>query len=481
MLHDAGRQVPEVRDGWVFAGVLALLFWAPLPLASNRTFAVAWLFVLALLLMLGSMWAWRRHADHAWRRVGRFRGPLALLASLSVWVWVQSLPIPPSLVSLLSPEAFRVEAGVGQPALSLDPQQTRLYAVLTVTYLMVFLVVALTVRSRERLERLAFGLVVIGLLQALYGVAMYAAGVRYQIFFLDVDQSRMRGTFGNPNHFAGFMEMTLSIGVGLMLAQLGDGHGRWSGWRHALLSAFEFALSRTLLLRLLLVIMVIALVLSHSRMGNTAFFVSMLLVGGVALLRGRRARPTILILLLSLIVVDLLVVGSWVGLSKVVERFESKAVLVELSAYDDHVEDRGDVYKYALDVIRDFPVTGTGAGSFYEAYPRYRAQGTGYFDHAHNDYVEFLTDFGIIGFVFFAWLVLSSFIVAARSFAMRRSPLSRGMALGVMMAMVSIAIHSTVDFNLQIPANALTMVVILAMAWVVHALPSSSKSGGDVA
>jgi hypothetical protein len=40
------------------------------------------------------------------------------------------------------------------------------------------------------------------------------------------------------------------------------------------------------------------------------------------------------------------------------------------------------------------------------------------------------------------------------------------------MAVVGLLVHSTVDFNLQIPANALTMVVILAMGWIAHALPS---------
>jgi hypothetical protein len=39
------------------------------------------------------------------------------------------------------------------------------------------------------------------------------------------------------------------------------------------------------------------------------------------------------------------------------------------------------------------------------------------------------------------------------------------------MAIVGLFIHSTVDFNLQIPANALTIVVILAMGWVTPSLP----------
>ena len=46
------------------------------------------------------------------------------------------------------------------------------------------------------------------------------------------------------------------------------------------------------------------------------------------------------------------------------------------------------------------------------------------------------------------------------------------MAFGVAMAVVALLVHSTVDFNLQIPAIALTTVVILAMGWIAHTLPS---------
>jgi hypothetical protein len=56
----------------------------------------------------------------------------------------------------------------------------------------------------------------------------------------------------------------------------------------------------------------------------------------------------------------------------------------------------------------------------------------------------------------------------------RRSSLPRGMAFGVLMAIVALEIHSTVDFNLQLPANALTVMVILAMGWIAMALPSGA-------
>ncbi len=40
-----------------------------------------------------------------------------------------------------------------------------------------------------------------------------------------------------------------------------------------------------------------------------------------------------------------------------------------------------------------------------------------------------------------------------------------------LMAIVALMIHSTVDFNLQLPANAMTLLLIMGMAWLALALP----------
>jgi hypothetical protein len=66
--------------------------------------------------------------------------------------------------------------------------------------------------------------------------------------------------------------------------------------------------------------------------------------------------------------------------------------------------------------------------------------------HAHNDFVEIATDYGLVG------LAMLGLLVA--------------------MSVVALLVHRTVDFSLQIPANALTMTVILAMGWVTYRLPS---------
>lgn len=468
---------PLVRDAWVFWGLLALLVWAPLPLGSNRTFAIGILVPWVFALLAGALWAWRGQADAAWQRLALFKWPLMALGAFVLLVWFQTLPLPSAWVQAMSPEAWRVQDGVAPFRLSLDVFQTRLYAALSTGYFCAFLLVLLTVRDRARLDQLAMGLVVAGVLQAVLAVVLFSATANYQIYFFEVLHDRTKGSFGYHNHFAGYMELCLSIGVGLMLARLGKDASQGSGWKHVVGRILAFVLSPKMRLRMLLVVMVIALVLTRSRMGNAGFFASLVIVGLISLALTRRSAPAMVTLVISLIVVDVVVVGSWVGLEKVVNRVQETATTIDGGGAEESIEQRQQAAMAALGLVRDFPAFGTGGGSFYNSFMRYRATDKVYFDHAHNDYVELAADYGLVGLGLLGAFVLATFYAAARTLAKRRSSLPRGIAFGVMMAIVSIAIHSWVDFNLQLPANVLTLMVIMAMGWVAYNLPSGRHTG----
>ena len=97
-----------------------------------------------------------------------------------------------------------------------------------------------------------------------------------------------------------------------------------------------------------------------------------------------------------------------------------------------------------------------------------------YFDHAHNDFVEIAADYGLVGLGVLGLLVDMILWKTLQVLAKRRSTLPRGLAFGVAMVIVGLLVHSTVDFNLHIPSNALTIVVILAMGWLTYTLPRGS-------
>ena len=73
---------------------------------------------------------------------------------------------------------------------------------------------------------------------------------------------------------------------------------------------------------------------------------------------------------------------------------------------------------------------------------------------------------GLVGLSLLGLMVAMSFAVALRAQYLRRDPLMRGLSFAAIMGILTLMIHSSADFNLQIPANALTFMVVLAFAWI---------------
>ena len=106
------------------------------------------------------------------------------------------------------------------------------------------------------------------------------------------------------------------------------------------------------------------------------------------------------------------------------------------------------------DLHKDAALTGTGAGTFFVIFPAYQDIGQpGFFQHAHNDYLEFMSDTGWIGILLLAAIVIITFAAALRAMRKRRYPLMRGMAFSSVMGIISLMIHSSTDFNFRIPSE----------------------------
>jgi O-antigen ligase len=194
-------------------------------------------------------------------------------------------------------------------------------------------------------------------------------------------------------------------------------------------------------------------------MGNAAFFSSLLITGVIGIMLSRYATRSTIILLVSLVVIDVAIVGSWFGVDKLVKRLQETTI--------EDVQEREDPAESTLRLIKQYPVLGAGPGSFYVTFPRYRGQKVfDFFDHAHNDYAEFAAESGIVGLSLLACFAASGLLAALRAHWIRRDPLMRGISFACIMGITAILIHSWVDFNLQIPANASLFVVLLALGWI---------------
>lgn len=434
-----------------FSAYLLLVFVLPLPFGGVVDWAWPWLCAAAIGLLLAELQQ-LRVVQQAFALpqlplpVAFVKGLplLGLLVLVQLWVWMQwgmswSLSAFDTLMSLL--------LGFGLTAF--------------------FALSLLVLNSRERVVSLVWVVVLAAAFQALFGALMVLSGLEYG-FFIEKQHYRntATGTFINRNHLAGYLELALALGIGFLLAQSAEYRGSWRQRLRQLAATF---LSNKVLMRLLLAVMVIALVLTRSRMGNTAFFVSLLITGALALVLMRNKSRSTTILLASLLVIDIAIVGTFFGVEKVAER---------IRATSSETESRPEVSRDTLSMWRDHAMTGIGAGTFTHVYPAFKSADVlapQVYNNAHNDYAQFLAEFGVPGFllllIFGLWCLWWS-IAAMR---LRRNDLFKGMGFAACMAMVAVAVHSLVDFNLQIPANSFTFMLLLSLAVIARWAPQDAQ------
>ncbi|GAA6146475.1 O-antigen ligase family protein [Thalassolituus maritimus] len=334
-------------------------------------------------------------------------------------------------------------------------------------YAGLFTLALLMINTQKRTEQVVWAVVLAAGFQAMYGSVMTLTGLEYGLFIQKEHYKGVAtGTYVNRNHLAGYLELAIALGVGLLLAQTADYKG---SVRQRLRQFIRMLLSSKVLLRLLLAILVIALVLTRSRMGNTAFFASLMATGAIALFMMRNKTKSTTILLGSLLVIDIAIVGTFFGVEKVAERLQSTS---------SQTESRDEVTRDTLNMFKSYPISGVGAGAFTHVYPVFKGDDVStplLYQHAHNDYAQFLAEFGLPATFALFVMVLWSLRWGISAMRQRNSQFYQGVGFACTMAIIAIGIHSIVDFNLQIPANAATFVLILALAAVARWTPHSSS------
>ena len=326
----------------------------------------------------------------------------------------------------------------------------------------------MAVTNTSRIVRVVWLVVLAASFQAIYGTLMVMTKLEYGFFHEKwAYKGLATGTFVNRNHLAGYLEIATSLGIGLLLAQTTIYSG---SVRERMRQFISMLLSEKVILRLLLAIMVIALVMTRSRMGNTAFFISLSVAGLLALVLIRHKTRSTTILLTSLLIIDITIVGTFFGVDKVAERLQNTA---------ENTEKRDEVFRDTISMWKSAPITGTGAGSFVYVFPAYKSEDIRdkyITNNAHNDYLQFLAEFGAPATALLGSTALFSLWTAIQAMRKRRSELHKGMGFASTMGMIAIGIHSTVDFNLQIPANAYMFVFLMALAFIARWGPSEDPS-----
>ncbi len=424
----------------------ALILLLPLPFGGDKLWAWSLYSLTCFTLLLLEL-------NSRYKKSSPLKLPITFTKATPVLILMLLVQIITIIQPILSPASF------SQASYLAIIKGLSLFSFLALTLLML--------DSKKRIERIIWVVILAAAFQAFYGALMVLSGIEWGFFMeKEIFQGKATGTFIVRNHFAGYLEISLAIGIGFLLSQ---GQPLKGNWRQKLRQSIETLLSPKIIMRLLLAIMVIALVLSRSRMGNSAFFASLLITGALALLLMKNKSRSTVILLSSLLIIDIAIVGTFFGVEKVAQRLKSTNSKSEV---------RDEIARDTFNIWQQQPLLGIGTGNFNDTYPSQRnndVKTDKIVRHAFNDYLQFLAEFGAIAFALLAAATLQSLYWAIQAMRLRQSNLHKGLGFSATMGITAILIHSAVDYNLQIPANAYMFVFLLALACIARWGPSKNR------
>jgi O-antigen ligase len=247
------------------------------------------------------------------------------------------------------------------------------------------------------------------------------------------------GPYENHSHYAGLMLMLAAFPLPLAMAPYLRGRTR------ALLGAAA-------------AVMVATIFLSSSRGGVIAFFAQAAFLA-LVFARGRQHRRKVAIAA-CIGFISLAALFAF-GRGSTLERLASLRgpLTNEIPGL------RLAVVKDSHAMLHDRPVLGSGLGTFQDVYPQYRSFYTNaVVEHAHNDYLEFLLETGMVGFAGVLWFVIVLLRRGWQQVPQWKTGLTGTVKIGAMAGCIAMLVHSLMDYNLQITANAAMFFVLATMA-----------------
>jgi O-antigen ligase len=356
---------------------------------------------------------------------------------------IQLLPLRPAATeTVLGIDVVR--------SLSMDPHSTRLVLVQLATLLVYFSAVLVFIDTPRRLRLIVRTIIIFGFFLAVFGLTQSVTSPTKVYWFRELAQSTAFGPFINRHHFAGYMELTVAFPLGLLLAGAVDREKR-------LLYLFAAML------------MGIALITTASRGGVISLVAEVLFLVVISGYRSKERekhskRPS---KLNSGLVRAGLAVGLLIILFLGVSFFGgdlSLTRLIDSVNTDDPTTGRAHFWSVTLNMIKSHPLLGTGLGAFGVIYTGFDTR-NGFFrlEQAHNDYLQVLSDGGIVGAI-----IAISFVVLLFRGAFRRMQswdnFRRGVAMASLAGCFGVLVHSFFDFTLHTTSNALLFLVLAGLA-----------------
>ena len=417
------------QENWVekliWWNVLLVTILGPLAFGTVEEWSIALFELNALLVAVALAGAWLLRPESFELKRWRIAAPFAALVAFNAL-------------------QFAVPHG------TLDRHATAESAFKLLALLVYFLAALHLLREGARRRQLMFVLSALGFALALFAIAQKLTynGKLYWVRPVSPYVAPF-GPYANYNHFAGAMELLLPVPLAWWLLARAEIGKR--------IIAFWAAVA-----------MIVALVYSLSRGGLLALGAQLTALFYFLWRERTNAAPrmkntqTPLLIGVALTVSLLLVMG--LAYDQLAARFQS----LQQGSQEYSLVTRRAFWSNSWRMFRAHPLTGVGLGAFPTAYPQvgHSSAQNERLETVHNDYLQLLTDAGLVGAVLLLWFCFEA-VRQLRSTRQRWMDLrsnDRAACLGGWLAVLGLAVHSLLDFNLQITANAWLCLCLLALA-----------------
>ncbi len=336
---------------------------------------------------------------------------------IPVYLALQILPLPIGILSQVSPRSAEVAGwlGLSSAPISIASNASIAFTFRILTAIILFFLIREIAWQHRWITLLP--LVAIASLEAVLGLLQAASS------------TLVVGTYVNRNHYAFLLEMMIPFAIMGGVALLRNSTARRSSGASALFVAAALLL--------------LATIFSLSRGGFLSTLIALFVLAVLNLQKRLRLLGT------GVLVVGFVALFFLLPITDLVLRFaESSELNSDVSSGARHL-----VWKDSFPVIRDFPVFGTGLGGYETAVRRHQETALMHnIAYAHNEYIQFLAELGVVGFVLFLIPIGWILQILIRNL---EDPIAKAGIASV----TGILLHCIVDFNLQVPAN------LLAVAW----------------
>jgi len=317
---------------------------------------------------------------------------------------------------------------------------TRADLQLLLTYLIILFLMAQAYSRRGHWRGFVWFLMTLGFAVSIFGILQQFTFNGNLYWFRVMRSGGLPfGPYVNRNHFAGFAEIIIPMAlVPLVLGKVRR--------------------ERLFLVALFAVVPIVALLLCASRGGIVSFVVQMAILFLLLIVRRVQGKHMIVG---GMVVLCAMLAVSWIGIQQVLARFSDVQAL-EVSS-GKRAAMRAGTWRLFL----DHPLLGTGLGTFETVFPPYDSLYDGKIvNYAHNDYLQALAETGVIGGLCCGWFLGLVLRNALQGIAEPGSSFGQALNLSGLVSCSGILVHSLVDFNLHIPANALLFFISAHLATV---------------